>query len=103
MLRPRNLQTPFLGVLTEHQCPRCGRPVELPIGEICSTCRQSIERRASRIARLVALVSTAVVGIYLALRVPPDPTARLVSGVSVAIWYLLTNLIVKRVLREHLR
>ncbi len=91
-----------LGVLVEHECPRCHRPVELPLGAICGDCRQGIERRASRIARLVALGSTAVFGVYVALRVPDDATARIVSGVSVAIWYVLTNLIVKRVLRQHI-
>ena len=53
-------------------------------------------------ARFVALGSTVVFGAYVALRVPDDATARMVSGVSVAIWYVLTNLIVKRVLRQHL-
>lgn len=88
--------------MVEHECPRCHRQVELPLGEICGDCRRSIERRASRIARLVALGSTVVFGAYVALRVPDDATARMVSGMSVAIWYVLTNLIVKRVLRQHL-
>ena len=92
-----------LGVVVEHECPRCHRPVELPLGEVCSECRQSIERRAGRIARLVALGSTVIFGVYVALRVPDDPTARMVCGVSVAIWYVLTNIIVKRVLRQHLK
>jgi len=91
-----------LGIVVEHECPRCHRPVELPLGEICGECRQNIERRAGRIARLVALGSTAIFGVYVVLRVPDDPTARMVSGVSVAIWYILTNLIAKRVLRQHL-
>jgi hypothetical protein len=92
-----------LGVVLEHECPRCHRPVELPIGEICGACRQNIERRASRIARLAALGSTVAFGGYVALRVPDDSMARLVSGVSVALWYILTNLIVRRVLRHHLK
>jgi uncharacterized membrane protein (DUF106 family) len=50
----------------------------------------------------VALLSTIAVGAYVLLRVPADPTARLVSGAAVAIWYLLTNLVVRRVLREFL-
>jgi hypothetical protein len=89
--------------LVEHECPRCHRPVDLPLGEICGTCRQSIDRRAGRIARLVALASTMGLGVYVLLRVPEDPTARIVSGVSVALWYILTNLVVRRILREFLR
>jgi hypothetical protein len=103
MLRQPNLGTPSLGGLVEHECPRCHRPVELPFGEICGTCQGEITRRANRVARLVAMVSTAAVGIYVMLRVPPDPTARAVSGASVAAWYLLTYMIAKRVAREALR
>ncbi len=91
------------GGLVEHECPRCHRPVELPLGEFCAACRQTIARRATRYARLIAMVSTAALGVYVLLRVPPDPTARTVSGVAVAAWYLLTYLIARRVLREFLR
>ena len=103
MLRPQSSQTPFLGVLVEHECPRCQRPVELPLGQLCGVCRQEIERRASRIGRLVALASTVVVGIYVLVRMPAQPTARMVGAVSIAVWYLLTYLVVKRVMREYLK
>jgi hypothetical protein len=49
------------------------------------------------------MVSTAALGVYVMLRVPPDPVARTVSGGAVAAWYLLTYLIVRRVLREFRR
>ena len=103
MLRRWSSQKPLLGALAEHECPRCHRPVELPLGEICGVCRQSIDRRATRIARTVALLSTVAVGVYVVVRVPDDPTARLVSGMCVAVWYVLMYLIVKRVLQEHLK
>ena len=103
MLRRPNSQTPFFGVLTEHECPRCHRPVELPLGEICVQCREEIAQRAARIARLVALVSTAAVAVYVILRMPRDPSARMVSAVSIAIWYVLTNLMVRRALTQLLR
>jgi len=77
--------------------------VELPLGELCGVCRQAIERRAGRIGRLVALISTVGVGIYVLLRMPPEPTPRMVGAMSIAIWYLLTYLVVKRVLREYLK
>lgn len=88
--------------MRERECPRCHQPVDLPLGEICPACRHAIERRAARIARLVALLSTAAVGVYVLLRVPPDPTARMVSAAAVAVWYLLTTLVARRVLREFL-
>ena len=103
MLRQSNLGTPSFGGLVEHECPRCHRPVELPLGEICGTCQHDITRRANRVARVVAMVSTAAIGVYVMMRVPPDPTARAVSGISVAASYLLTYLIAKRVAREIFR
>jgi len=92
----------LFGGLREQECPRCRRPVDLPLGEICAVCQRDIQRHAAKIARTVALLSTIVVGAYVLLRVPADPTARLVSGAAVAIWYLLTNLVVRRILREFL-
>jgi len=77
--------------------------VELPLGEICGVCLSGIERRATRTARIVAVLSTAAIAVYVTVRLPDDPTARLVSGMSVAIWYVLMYLIVKRVLREFLK
>ena len=103
MLRRPSLQKPFFGILVEHECPRCQRPVELPLGEFCRTCRQEIDQRAGKIARWVAAVTTVMVGAYVYFRMPVDPTARMVGGISIAAWYLLTNLVVRRVLREHLR
>ena len=103
MLPRWNSPTPWSGVLVERECPRCHRPVELPLGELCQVCRREIDRRAVRIARLVAMVSTAALGVYVMLRVPPDPIARAVSGGAVAAWYVLTYLIVRRVLREFRR
>lgn len=93
----------MLGGLREHECPRCHREVDLPLGEICLQCRREIEGRARRSARLVAAVTTLAVALYVLLRMPPDPTARLVGGMGIAIWYLLTNLVMRRVLRELLR
>lgn len=54
-------------------------------------------------SRLVALISTVGVGIYVLLRMPAEPTPRMVGAMSIAIWYLLTYLVVKRVLREYLK
>jgi hypothetical protein len=77
--------------------------VELPLGELCGACRHEIERRANRMGRLAALASTVVVGIYVLVRMPAEPTPRMVGAASIAIWYLLTYLVVKRVMREYLK
>lgn len=102
MLRPGISRTPSFGGLIEHECPRCGREVELPFGALCRECLQQIERRARRLGRRVALVTTAVLGTYLILRLPPDPTARLVGAAAVLAWYVLTRSIVTRTARQFL-
>lgn len=100
MLRRPSSRTPFFGVLLEHECPRCHREVELPLGELCVQCRRAIERRARRLARLIAAVTTLGIAVYVLVQVPPERTARLVGAMGIGIWYLLTNLVMRRVLRE---
>jgi uncharacterized OB-fold protein len=102
-LRPPSSQKPLLGSLIEHECPRCGREVELPLGEICAHCTRAIESRARKIGRLVALTTAVALAIYVYLRMPEDPTARMVGGASVLAWYILTGVVVRRVLREALK
>ncbi len=103
MLRRSSSQTPLSGALIEHECPRCHQPVQLPLGELCAECRRDIERRAGRLGRLIAAVSTILIAIYVVVRMPADPTARLVGAMSIVVWYLLTFLVAKRVLREYLK
>ncbi len=100
MLRRRFSQTPFVAGLLEHECPRCHRPVELPFGTLCRACRGEIERKAARLAHLVAGLSTAGLALYALLRLPPDPRARLMVGLAVAVWYVLVKLTVQRAARE---
>ncbi|MGH7700407.1 MAG: hypothetical protein ACREMJ_07830 [Gemmatimonadales bacterium] len=62
-----------------------------------------MRRRAARIARWVAIGTTLLLAVYIIRTVPPDRTARLVGAVAVAIWYVLTSLIVRRVATEWLK
>lgn len=100
MLRRFSSPTPFVGGLVEHQCPRCGREVRLPLGALCGECRAAIERKARKLGRWVSGISTLLLVLYVLIRLPPDPYARLVSAMGVAIWYLLSNLVVRRAVRE---
>jgi len=61
-----------------------------------------LERRASRVARLVAIGTTAPLAVYVALTLPVERTARIVGAASVLLWYV-TFLIAKRVTLEFLR
>ena len=48
-------------------------------------------------------MSSALVAIYVIVRMPQDPTARYVGAVGIVVWYLLTYMVVKRTLREYLK
>lgn|GEM_PF-1505369 len=113
MLPLWNSQRPLLGDLREHQCPRCHQEVELPLGELCRSCRRALERRAARVANLVSMVSTAVVATYIVLRLrhiraTPDGmidlrTARMVGVASIVVWFALSNAVTRRVMRHWMR
>ncbi|HXV87023.1 MAG TPA: hypothetical protein VD793_10000 [Gemmatimonadales bacterium] len=70
------------------------------MGARCRDCRQEIERKARRLGHLVAAGTTAVLAGYLLVRLPEDPRGRLVSVMAVALWYLLTGMVVRRGARE---
>ena len=100
MLRRWSSQTPLVTGLVEHECPRCHRPVELPLGQLCKTCLTNIDRRGRKAARLVATLSTLAVGLYIFIPVPTDERARIVGMVGVLIWYTLSNIVVRRVMSQ---
>ncbi len=100
MLRRWSSQTPLVAGLVEHECARCHRPVELPLGQLCKTCLTNIDRRARKVARLVATLSTLAVGLYIFIPVPADERARIVGMVGVLIWYTLSNIVVRRVMSQ---
>lgn len=103
MLRQYGAREPFAGLLVEHECPRCGSEVELPLGEICGSCWSEIERRAGKLARLVAISTTLGLAAYVYLRMPPDATSRLVGLSAIVAWYIITGLVTKRIVREVLK
>jgi len=85
----------------KHPCAKCGEFVAgIAIGGLCASCARAVERRAARIARLVAIATTLPLAAYVARSLPPDRTARLVGAGSVVLWYVLTFLIAKRVAVE---
>lgn len=92
-----------MNVLVEHECPRCHRDVELPLGALCPECVTEIEHRSSRFASLGAALSTVILAIYVTIRMPPDDTARLVGVMSVGIWFVISRMVFKRTAREWFR
>ena len=90
--------------LPEVPCAKCGRRISgLPWGELCPDCLAERKRRASRLAGRISLVATALMAAYVALRVPPDPMARLYSAIAVLATYIIVRRIATRVAMEYLK
>ena len=88
----------------KHPCAKCGEFVAgIAIGGLCPSCARAIQRRAARIARLVAIGTTLPLAAYVAWSLPTERSARLVGAGSVVLWYLLTFLIGKRIALEWLK
>ena len=91
----------MLGGLPEVPCARCGERVAgLPWGELCPACRAQRQRRASRLANRISLAATALMGLYVAFRMPPDPMARLYGAIAVLATYIIMRRIAARVALE---
>ena len=91
----------MLGGLPEVPCARCGdRIAGLPWGELCPACRAQRQRRASRLANRISLAATALMGLYVAFRMPPDPMARLYGAIAVLATYIIVRRIAARVALE---
>jgi hypothetical protein len=104
LLRP-NSPAPWLsGLGPSHPCAKCGTDTPaIAIGGLCANCTRLLARRASKIARLVAIGTTLPLAVYVAWTLPVERTARLVGAAAVFLWYVLTFLIAKRVTLEWLK
>ena len=91
----------YPGGLVEHECPRCHRAVELPLGMLCRSCREEIDRRSIRLGNRVALAATVLLAAWIYFfRHPADQAGRVVSGMAVAVTFVLVNIVVRRAVRE---
>ena len=100
MVRRGSLPTPLVTGLIEHECPRCHREVELPFGQLCDACTAEIKSRAKKTARIVAALSTLAVALYILIPIPADGRARTVGVVGTVIWYVLSYMVVRRVMQN---
>ncbi len=104
LLRPSSPAPWLSGSGPSHPCAKCGADTAgIAIGGLCPSCTRLLERRAGKIARLVAMGTTVPLAVYVTLSLPRDPTSRLVGVASVLLWYVLTFLIAKRVTLEFLK
>ena len=104
LLRPSSPAPWLSGLGPSHPCAKCGTDTPgIAIGGLCANCTRLLERRASRIGRLVAIGTTIPLAMYVAMTLPVERTARIVGAVSVLLWYVLTFLIAKRVTLEWIK
>jgi hypothetical protein len=71
-------------------------------GALCPDCGAERARRASRLASRISLPATLLVGLYVALRVPPIPLARVYGMIAVVVTYIVVRKVVHRVALEHM-
>jgi hypothetical protein len=108
VLRPPSSPGPWPGG-SSHPCARCGQATAgIALGERCANCSRAVARKAARIGRLVAGVTTLLLAGYLMITlrtVAPawQTTARTVGAAASVAWYLLTFRIAKRIAREWIR
>lgn len=75
----------------------------LAVGDLCRDCTLGVRKRAGKIGRWAAMLTTLPLAIYITVTLPPAPTARMLSAGVVLAWYALTFLIVKRTAWEWLK
>ncbi|HEX5387890.1 MAG TPA: hypothetical protein VFW66_14395 [Gemmatimonadales bacterium] len=95
---------PSLSGLPEVPCAKCGRRVPgLAWGALCPECRWEREARARKISSRAALLAAALMGLYVALRIPPQPMARLLGIIAVLVTYLVVRRIAGRIAMEFVK
>src|SRR2546426_11348493 len=87
LLRPSSPAPWSSGLGPSHPCARCGTDTPgIAIGGLCPSCTRLLERRASKIGRLVAIGTTVPLAGYVALSLPVGRTARVVGAGRVVLW-----------------
>jgi hypothetical protein len=104
LLRPSSPAPWSSGLGPSHPCAKCGADTAgIAIGGLCGNCTRLLNRRATRVARLVAIGTTLPLAVYVGMALPVERTARLVGAACVLLWYVLTFAIAKRVTLEFLK
>jgi hypothetical protein len=74
----------------------------IALGGLCRDCAQIVGRKAGRIARWVAMGTTAPLAVYVALTLPATGNARVLGAAAVVAWYVITVRIARRIAWEWL-
>lgn len=103
MLPRWNSRSPLATALRERECPRCHREVDLPLGALCQICVRAIQARSRRVARVVAAVSAAGLALYALTPPPATERERAIAIAAVLVWYVLSYVVVRRVMDQWVR
>src|SRR3989442_9798949 len=88
LLRPNSPAPWSSGLGPSHPCAKCGTDTPgIAIGGLCPSCTRLLERRASKIARLAAIGTTAPLAGDVALSLPVGRTAPPVGAGGGLLWY----------------
>lgn len=94
---------PLSSGFAEVPCTRCGTFVKgLAFGELCPDCLRRRVRRASGYARLISLLVTAAVAVYVTTRAPLSQAGRLWLVAGVVVLYFVTRKVAYGALMRHL-
>ena len=94
---------PLLSGLPEVPCAKCQRRIRgLGWGELCPDCLAERKRRASRLAHRISLAATVLMAVYVAFRLPGDPSSRLYGAVAVLATYIIVRRVASRAAMEFL-
>jgi len=66
-------------------------------GARCPQCEAERAARANRLARRISLPATMLVALYVILRVPPLPLARIYGVIAVLVTFIVVRKVVRRV------
>jgi hypothetical protein len=93
-----------LSGLPEVPCARCQRRIRgLAWGALCPDCMAERKGRASRLASRISLAATVLMAVYVAVRVPAEPMARLYGAIAVLATYIIVRRIATLVAMEYLK
>ena len=92
---------PSLAGLPEAPCARCGRRGRIAWGELCPICQGERLEKAVKLSRWIALVTSALVGVYAVLRIT-KPEQRWYAAIATAATYLITRRVATRLAMEFL-
>jgi hypothetical protein len=71
-------------------------------GDLCADCHKERLGRASRLSQRISLPAALLMALWVFLRIPDDPTAKIYGGIAVLATYVIVRRIVQVLAMEYL-